>query len=526
MAWLHTWSGLVIGWVLYMMFLTGTATFFQDEISVWMRPELGRYAPPEAAIERAAEHLAEVAPKAEAWTITPPDARDPSIKVTWRVDGVTSPRQLLDSRTGEPVAVRDTRGGDFFYRLHYRFEIEGRNGWWLSGAAAMVMLIGIFSGIIIHKRIFKDFFTFRPTASRQRSWTDVHNVLAVIALPFHIVITYTGLVPIMTTVMPWGVVANYADERSVPAALVDFDELRTAYSDDRGPTAPSSDRTGVAAELAPLGPMLAQAHERWADGRIGRVIVSNPGDRGAIVEVVRHGGDEISYRPERLFFSGVTGQLVTSIDDRGATEEARSLLYGLHLGRFAEPLLRWLLFSMGIVSTAMIATGLILWTVKRAKNEDSRSGAWTGHAIVTRLNVGTIAGLPIAMAALFLVNRLLPIEIADRAAVEVRLFFVVWLVALLHPLVRPVSRAWVEQLTGAAIAFAAVPLTNALTTNRGLLASIEAGDSLMAGFDVAMLTFASLFALTAWRVHGRGAPEHAAVSDEPASPEAAGFVRR
>ena len=42
MAWLHTWSGLLLGWLLYAVFFTGTLSFFRDEIDDWMRPELHR----------------------------------------------------------------------------------------------------------------------------------------------------------------------------------------------------------------------------------------------------------------------------------------------------------------------------------------------------------------------------------------------------------------------------------------------------------------------------------------------------
>ena len=41
---LHTWAGLLLGWVLYAMFLTGTVSYFKDELSQWMRPELTRSA--------------------------------------------------------------------------------------------------------------------------------------------------------------------------------------------------------------------------------------------------------------------------------------------------------------------------------------------------------------------------------------------------------------------------------------------------------------------------------------------------
>lgn len=45
MAWLHAWSGLVVGWVLFAIFVTGTASYYRTDISDWMRPELSAGAP-------------------------------------------------------------------------------------------------------------------------------------------------------------------------------------------------------------------------------------------------------------------------------------------------------------------------------------------------------------------------------------------------------------------------------------------------------------------------------------------------
>ena len=40
MIWLHTWIGLLPGWLLYAIFLTGTLSVFEHEIDTWMQPEL------------------------------------------------------------------------------------------------------------------------------------------------------------------------------------------------------------------------------------------------------------------------------------------------------------------------------------------------------------------------------------------------------------------------------------------------------------------------------------------------------
>src|SRR3546814_12240603 len=39
MAWLHTWTGLLLGWLLFAIFVTGTSAYFQEEITRW---KLGR----------------------------------------------------------------------------------------------------------------------------------------------------------------------------------------------------------------------------------------------------------------------------------------------------------------------------------------------------------------------------------------------------------------------------------------------------------------------------------------------------
>src|SRR5690606_33734374 len=115
---------------------------------------------------------------------------------------------LLDPVTGEELNGRQTHGGDFFHRFHFELSMKPECGRWVVGLCAMFMLVAILSGIITHKNIFKNYFTFRPKKG-QRSWLDAHNVVGVLALPFHIMITYTGLITMMLIYMPWGVQTAY-----------------------------------------------------------------------------------------------------------------------------------------------------------------------------------------------------------------------------------------------------------------------------------------------------------------------------
>ncbi|MFD0936293.1 PepSY-associated TM helix domain-containing protein, partial [Methylobacterium trifolii] len=215
MAWLHTWSGLVVGWVLFAIFVTGTASYYRTEISRWMRPELtAATADPARSADMAAAYLKRQMPDAAGWYVELPRPETPLIEVHWwkSLEGPFH-NALLDPATGAPSTARATKGGDFLYRFHFELGMPPTVGRWIVGLCALVLLVSLMSGIVTHRRIFADFFTFRRGArTTQRRWLDAHNVVGVLALPFHLMIVYTGLVTLAPMLMPWGLVAAYRAE--------------------------------------------------------------------------------------------------------------------------------------------------------------------------------------------------------------------------------------------------------------------------------------------------------------------------
>ncbi|MEG1770161.1 MAG: PepSY-associated TM helix domain-containing protein, partial [Comamonas sp.] len=190
----------------------------------------------------------------------------------------------------------------------------------------------------------------------------------------------------------------------------------------------------------------------------------------------------------------------------GAARTTQTVMLNLHEGLFVGAWGRWVYFLAGLLGCAMIGTGMVLWTVKRRKHH-LRSGfegtEQFGVRLVENLNVATIAGLPLAVAAYFLANRLLPLDITDRPEWEVHSMFAVWLGTLFYALARPLHRAWIELFWAGCVAYALVPVVNALTTDRHLLNSLRAGDWVFAGFDLTMWGLAALLALMAVKVKRR-----------------------
>lgn len=496
MAWLHTWAGLSLGSLLYFVFLTGTAGYFDTEIDYWMRPEIDRTKvelTTARAITLAQQRVESQAPRAERWILYPPSGRDvPEISVFWRTlpdaaSKVVSRSEVLDRSTGLPVEARATGGGAVLYQMHYLLRyMSSTAAYWTVGVATMLMLVAIVSGVITHKRIFRDFFTFRPRKG-QRSWLDAHNVLSVLALPFHLMITYSGLIFFCFTYMPFVVAATYG------AGTANRDVFFDAVF-QRGGADP--ERAGIATPLASLTQMAGEAERRWGVGQIRSIDVRNPGDTNARVTFTRSHVTPTS-NGDRLTFDGASGMaLETATMPRSGPMLVNDTMMSLHEGLFAGPVLRWLYFLAGVVGTAMIGTGLIRWTAKRR-----REGAThLGLVLVERLNVGTIAGLPAAIAVYFWANRLLPVDLAGRAAWEVHALFLAWAALLLYPLVRPLRRAWIDEFRLAAALCGLLPVLNWLTTSRHLGNTLPAGDWVLAGFDLTLLAFGVAFALIAERL--------------------------
>ncbi|TDG08138.1 PepSY domain-containing protein [Paraburkholderia guartelaensis] len=493
---LHTWAGLLVGWILYAMFLTGTVSYFKEEISQWMRPELAHQQitpDPAAVAQRVNDTLETLAAGSPQWSMQLPTTRSNIASAFWRMPATASGKRAFgeatfDPATGNKVSARDTLGGEFFYRFHFQFYylpvIWGR---WLAGLCAMFMLVAIVSGVITHKKIFVDFFTFR-WGKGQRSWLDAHNALSVFGLPFHLMITYTGLVTLMTMYMPWGAQTAL----KTPAQREALTAQMSAYIQPGKPL-------GVKAPLAPVDAMVREAQARWGRDNVLRVTVTNPGDASARVAVARGEAARVSMSPQYLLFDGVSGKLLAVKDSVGGAAETRGVLYALHMGRFSDLQLRWLYFIVSLAGTAMVGTGLVMWTVKRRQKLPDPERPYFGFRFVERLNIASIAGLSIAMTGYLWANRLLPVSLMHRAEAEINAFFAIWAATLFYALARPAKRAWIELLWFASALLALLPVLNALTTQRPLWRSLANGDWVYAGFDLMMWALAALHAALAIR---------------------------
>lgn len=107
---------------------------------------------------------------------------------------------------------------------------------------------------------------------------------------------------------------------------------------------------------------------------------------------------------------------------------------------FAQPFLRFGLFFSGLLGCLMIASGLLLWSLKRQIQKSTYS---LGYYMVDRLNVSIFVGLPIAILGYFYTNRLFTVFYPHLPNYEIHAFFLVWLSCFLGSLLIKKEDLWI-----------------------------------------------------------------------------------
>jgi uncharacterized iron-regulated membrane protein len=532
MAWMHTWLGLVLGYVLMACFFFGSLSVFDREIDRWAIPDT-RFEPqpmpqfdtilgpamralkphPDDRALTQTRVVGEIPPSdtlklASFWAYT--THRDPVLSIGGEFDIPNKPIDpaddhlhvhgwtTIDPRNGRVIPDDQLKvGSDFFYPMHYSLHLHWLGlGYWIVGLAALVMLAALVSGIVMHRKIFRELFTFRPHKRTQRSALDLHNLTGVVALPFHFFFALTGLIIFAGIYLPVG--------ETMLKKQHDADEIREAAR-----TGLPHEPAGIAAPLASVDAMVAEAKRRWAArdmaGDVGWLQIEHLGDANGYVSVFRAGSDRVALVGEGIHFKASTGEVIYEDPPRNAVFAVNEFLTGLHLQHFEHWLLRWFYFTGGMAGCICIATGFIFFVEKRKRQHAARGE--NGARWVDALAVTTVTGMVIATISMLVANRLLPVELPARGDWEERLFWLAWLLAGLHAAVRtaPVRQArlapaWREQcMVIAALAVTAVAL-NWITTGDHLQHTISNGYWPVAGVDLVLVGSAAVASLVAWKL--------------------------
>ena len=530
MTWLHTWFGLALGYVLMVCFFFGALSVFDREIDRWALPQT-RFAPqvmpsfdkmlapifqkitPEeeelqAARRRVGGKLPDTMPPITWSAYT--THRDPVLDVFAEFAVTNNPNDphdhvhghlTIDPRDGKILSHDQLKiGSGFFYPMHFSLHLTWFNlGYWIVALAALTMLAALVSGIVMHRKIFRELFTFRPQKQVRRSVLDLHNLTGVVALPFHFIFALSGLIIFGGVYFP--VSETMLKPMAEAHAQAEAAQMGLPF-----------EASGKPAPLASVDAMVVEAKRRWAArgmaGEVGFLNVSHLGDANSYVSIYRAGSDRVTLVGQGVHFSGPTGKVIYEEPAPSTVSGVADFLTGLHLQHFEHWLLRWFYVLGGLMGCACIATGFLFFVEKRKRQYAAQGvsiARWADAFATAAVN-----GVVIAAISILVANRALPAELSHKSDWEKSIFWWSWLGALVHAAWRSVpvaqariSPAWREQCWAiASLAVVAVAL-NWTTTGDHIFKTISNNYWAVAGVDLSLLFTAGIACLAALNLSRR-----------------------
>lgn len=408
MIWLHTYSGLYAGWLIFVVFLTGTLSYYNQEISHWMTGNTIAHQDQSQLIDNGLQTLQEKAPTASMWYIRLPDERGGQYRVFYR-QGKEQKSIYLDPISLNEIDTPVTKGGNFFRTFHYTLSLRQWGGRYFTGIAAMLMLIAIFSGIYTHRRFFKDFFTLR-NKDKLKFTIDFHAISGVITIPFGFMICFSALLIYISMYQPFAINQYYESYRDLDKQVSTKHQTVKASGTTR--TEPFA--------MKRYQPELEQI---WGNEyQLISVMINQPADINAQLIFSQQKTDILSSKAETIAF---TEQGVSQVEDERLARMVRRVFYGLHEAHFATPLSRAMFFILGMFSTVLITTGMVIWLTKVQQKHQPSS-----FSLVDKLNNAVFYGLSLAIAGYFLASKMSILSLS-AAHLELPIFFYTWLASLI-----------------------------------------------------------------------------------------------
>ena len=378
---LHTWCGVVSALFLIVCFLAGALTLFLDDLNRWAAPP-----PPSVMPAPDARQQAQLLDYM---------AAHPEITTTFTLHLRTTadaPAPLSWERDGEQFwATRDANGqwrrfsaplpalGEVLDDLHRTAGIPGAVGGYTMGVVAVLYALALISGtVLLLPRLKRQLFALRPEGGRRRAWLDLHNLLGLTALPFHLVIAITTAVFVF-----------YAPLEQAMRALSPAADTDVAEAAGQG-------------ELLPPATLLARAQAFAPALQAERMVFDALDDRAEALVVVL-GGTATGGRRLYVALNPYGGALRYRNSGGSFYHAASDAFAALHFGNYGGYPLRWLYFVLALAGAVLFYTGNLLWLGKRARGERR------DVQLLATLTVGTSCGAICGMATMLLTARFQPL---------------------------------------------------------------------------------------------------------------------
>ncbi len=475
---LHSWAGILLGLFIYVVSFSGVVALFGDEIISWEDPNL-RLAIPETPIAMQSTFDAFAKKQQEQGelsflTFNFPVETQPYYSAIAGVkteNGAQLVKEKWHPTTAQILPHKEDGLSHWILDFHRKLMLPTTLGRTLVGIAGIVLLVLTVTGILIHGKIIKDFFTLRLTRSDRLKWQDSHKVLGIFGLPFSIMIAFTGAFLGVVTILGPAValIAFQGNTEALIAKVIG------------APLEPA----GASARIYSLDTVAALKHPETGLTPI-RVITSNYGDKNARYDVLFPPIEELTTY-HRMELDGTNGSLIQKGGKpKEITPATRVIdaLTPLHYATYGPLWLKAVYAVLGMFLCILVVTGLMLFIERRLHgSEGGRSKAF--YTVVNRTNIGVTMGFPIGTAALFYVDKLYTGQEISRIFWIGTTYFTVAAAVTLFALSQKNGfRSMRNLLTLLGVLTAGIPVLNIITTGSQFWVSNSIGQSFTNGVDI------------------------------------------
>ena len=485
----HSWTGLLAGFALFVAFYAGALTVFHDDIAAWQNPPWRAAADAHVSMDTLIQRLLAQHPDArdDFGIVLPRDSSHAAYAYWEAKDGS---RFATASQIETPRAeASENELADFVYALHDSLGLPVV-GLYLMGIVSVLYGLALLTGILIHlPQLVKDFFAMRVGRNLKRLWQDAHNAIGVISLPFHVIFAVTGALFCL-----FGITLAALNTVAFDGKLFDAFAKATA-------TTPSVTVSGASATMLGTDELIARARsEALKNG----VTMFEPdymhfvhyGDSNAVAEV-RGLSQHTLGSYGTVAMNAHDGRVLDTFvgDTYTLNGISYASLFGLHFGSFGGRTVQWLYFILGLAGAFLFYSGNLLWIESRRKRRHADQPRKT--LVMARATVGVCIGSCLAISGAFVAT-----WIAERVGVEAGVpqrvaCYGIFLGACAYACLRPVAKATIELLWATAVLTAAMAIVD-LASNAA--AMTQHGSPLtwrIIGVDVTGLALGIVFALFA-----------------------------
>ena len=355
----HSWLGLLVGGLMYVICLSGTLVVFYEEIERWEQPAAEESANIDPLVlensfnQYIASSDTEIT---EHMYLVFPNEALPRYKFSSDTEGVYINQ---DGSLGER-AVDDL--SNLLIGLHINLHLPVNIGIVIVSALGALLCALIITGFLSHPSIVKDAFKLRAGGTGRLGQVDLHNRLSVWGAPFHLMIGLTGayygfvlLLVGMFALSMDGETPESISETVFPAepALV-----------NQAPVYGVARALETVRELSPDGKLLYMLiHDADTENRFMEFYVQQPG---------------LLAWSENYRFDTSGNYLDTAGYTQGApAQQVLYSVYRIHFGHFGGLITKLLYVVLGLSLTVVSATGINIWLEKR-KYRDALNLIWPG----------------------------------------------------------------------------------------------------------------------------------------------------